>query len=1544
MKKTQLIDALRLIKHRFASFLSVCLIIALGTGGFFATRFISESFDKIGTDYYQRNNFKDFSMLSTVGVSDDDIKLIKEVDGVEDAEGIISLSGLFTKDNNEYNITIHSLTDKISTPQMIEGLLPSNADECLLNKDLAIQSNTKVGDTVEIVSKDNFSTDPLKKRVFTVTGICSFTESIRYSSTWMVILPKTAFNMEATNDAYTGAYISIQRDENKNTMTDNYLKEIKDVEDRLWDLKDELGNRSKTRITDLVESEIQKQTADARRQIEDGEKEIEANEKLLANGIADANRKIKEGKQKLADAYDQLIYGESEISKGERDLQRAEEGYKQLQNVLNQIKSDTILKTLDEYEDKVSDYQEAIRNGDNDKINQIRNEVDSFVKEKKAILAINLLEEATGKDADEVIDNLINGEGLDDIKDLIYLTKAFVRSKADEIDNLSVDQMLAYVNKANKLIDDYNGAVIADNINKIAQARDALLEFLDEGNTNLAFRLIESMTGYDVDSLIEKIKSSDLIDTTIDEFLENIRLIDVMFTHIFSDEGLDTITEKLDDLIDTYKDAIINGTQSAISKAREAIQKFFEQPGSEIVFKLIEKYTGKSFDEIEEYIITDNTIDLIENNLITICEFLKEDDVVDNFTKEGILEGLEELLDLANDYLKAVAEERQDEIDSIKQQLDTILSDDITKAIFNIIKVEAGVDLQSYINAAKVIEQIAPFIDTTQIAINAISNSEILDDLTKDNITGFIDKIEEFITKCASLAKNLSPESVEQLKDELDSIISENTVQILMIMIKYKYNIDLEDIVDTLESGVFIEVGSWLLKNEIELLKDNEKFIEFRNNIPTYIETIKNYAENLKSLVDMMQLFGIDIIKAQLDNYLGSDNVKFFIDLAEIYYGRDFKYDMSFKLLTDIPGYVKKAKQLLETYQSLPSQISNGTRQLKAAKSRIAQGWQEYYDGLNLLRSQEKLLQNGEQDALRQIAEAKVKLEEGKKELADKVSEARKEIDNRHYNWIVQRRTANISYLDYKASISATSGASKAFGLLFFMVISLVCFSTIAITVEEEKKLVGTTKAFGFYNKEIFAKYLIFGLGAAVIGCIAGIALGTGIARYVLSVMNNKSMYLVNLLDLRVSIPEIVITCLAIFAICIAATFIACTDLLKSPAALLMKGDTISSRNRKQRNNKNSNSPKGSLYSRIIIRNMINEKERVLITILIIAVSSFVIGAGGSLREGFYGMYNRQASEIYNYDFRIDYGDSDEDTIRQLEIILYQNNTTYIKANYAGRLYQNGHAIDGIYMLFADKDRITDFINLKDNKTSKPITVPDTGLLIQSRFKESYNIGKGDSLTVLDNNLETHNAEIVGEFKNYQGRLAIGSYETYRQIFNEEAIDNCFYVISNNADEDTLIRQLSNVSDTVSIEKDDNYKIRLIPALTQYDIVLVILIAIAVLMSFMVLTNLSNIYMARKKKELIVMRINGFSIPQTINYMAKETILTTIIGLVISVIASFIFMVPIIKLLEQKDTMFVRTFNIKVWIIATLLEALFSLIINSLVLQKIKKLNFREVL
>ena len=53
--------------------------------------------------------------------------------------------------------------------------------------------------------------------------------------------------------------------------------------------------------------------------------------------------------------------------------------------------------------------------------------------------------------------------------------------------------------------------------------------------------------------------------------------------------------------------------------------------------------------------------------------------------------------------------------------------------------------------------------------------------------------------------------------------------------------------------------------------------------------------------------------------------------------------------------------------------------------------------------------------------------------------------------------------------------------------------------------------------------------------------------------------------------------------------------------------------------------------------------------------------------------------------------------------------------------------------------------------------------------------------------------------------------------------------------------------------------------------------------------------------------------------------------------------VIIIKQLEQKDAQFVRDFDLKVWLLAIAINIVFSIIINSLVFRKVKKLNFREI-
>ena len=58
MKQTQRVDAVRNIRKRIVSYLSICLIVMLGTGGFFTTRYMYRGFMKDAKDIYDDRSFE----------------------------------------------------------------------------------------------------------------------------------------------------------------------------------------------------------------------------------------------------------------------------------------------------------------------------------------------------------------------------------------------------------------------------------------------------------------------------------------------------------------------------------------------------------------------------------------------------------------------------------------------------------------------------------------------------------------------------------------------------------------------------------------------------------------------------------------------------------------------------------------------------------------------------------------------------------------------------------------------------------------------------------------------------------------------------------------------------------------------------------------------------------------------------------------------------------------------------------------------------------------------------------------------------------------------------------------------------------------------------------------------------------------------------------------------------------------------------------------------------------------------------------------------
>lgn len=1592
MKKTQLVDALKNIRKRWASFLSVCLIIAFGTGGFYSTQNLKATMKGTFATIYTAQNEKNFDLMSTGGIAEEEMKLIADTPGVESVEGVVRLDGRMDWNNESKNVTIITLTDTISIPYLLEGEYPSKQNECALNTDVAEEKNLKVGDTIHLVHTTSLTEDPLKEKQLTITGIVEHPDYVRKNATAVVVVPESAINFDALNNTYTNAFVKATRKEDTNSFEKVYRSELKETEDALWNLIPTMNAATKDRIVKQGEKEISKQEAEANRliaeaeeeykkqseeverQIASAEREITNNQKLLDEKLLEAKRQLEEGRKKLQEGYDELIAGENQIVAGEAKLNEAKAAYAKMAAVFQSVNKEELLAKLRDILKHLREYAELTPDQ-----SELQKKYQEYfetlpVTEK---LAVRVIENLSGFSFEKELPNVINKKNLNRAIDSVNETITKVEKETKFFQNLSVDEMLQYVNRGIRILemmeqykDSINGATIR-------YYRQQLNEYLGETTMGLIFAYAEDITGTNIQDHINFFANRKELEQEIPRIQNELKQIpdDSAFFELFTKEGIETYRAELAELVKGRIDALIGGQEEEIDQNWDAITNKLESKEGQVISKLMSHYLGMSLEEASGRIWGDESFKEKRLRMADALDTLKADSSFRNELQQATIEQhLQDILQSATDYKQAIEEDNAEAIEAKKQELQGYVNDSNLDLFFTYVEKITSNPLKEKIQTAissGTIEDAEALVNTCNSVKEYFANHpEVFTTYSPDNLIAQIEEglqiIDDYIVVALS-----GQNTWEELETRYNDYIVNEPALFALDLLKSKTRFDYAEVRNGVDNSSFIEFGihdmhmfldSLLNDENFQAEMMNEKARERKTNLDKAFADLYTYLQESDYRNYDKQT---DIIHEQISGFAPS----LFLDLMETYVGKSFKIDETNIVrredLSNALVRMKELKGLLETYKSLPAQIAAGEEQIILAKGKLEEGWKQYYAGLDELNRQEALMKSSETDARRKIkearellrtkqAEATTKLKEAreeldakKKEAQDKIREAREKLQEQNYSWIVQGRDANLSHLDLMGSIGAMQGAGLAFGTLFLLIVSMVCFSTIAMIVEEEKKQVGTTKAFGFYNREIFNKYLVFGVSAAVIGCLIGAALGIGLTKFVTNAIENSQLYLVNSnngYDLVAPPWLMIITTISIIALCALATFIACTDLLKTPAALLMKDETVSSRDRKLKRKSTNKQAKGSLYSRLALRNMVNEKERVLITLVIVAASCFVVGIGLCLRDGFMGMMDRQAIDVYKYDVRVDYnGNVTESQQKQIETVLKNANTDYLGASYSAHLYEQDHNVSGVSILVADKERIHDFFGIVDPKTKQEIEIPDEGVLAQIRLEESFGLGTGKTMTVYDNNLRYYSADIVGTFRNYQGRMLIASEEAYHKIFHEKAKNNCFYVKLNGADYDSLQNDITKISDGISFEKSDGYKARLQPSIFLYNVIVYILTAIAIIMSFMILTNLANIYFTRKKKELIVMRINGFSIRQTIGYLAKETIFTTIGGIVIALIVGALFAPVIIRVLEQPDGMFVRDYNPIAWLIAAGLESLFAIGINLVVFQKVRSLNFRDV-
>lgn len=395
MKKAYSKDIWRSIWKGKKRFFSILLITALGvttlTGikaGCVDLRYSADAF-------FDRQGLFDISVVSTLGLTKEDVSVLQQAEKVAVAEGAYSEIVHTEYDEKRQSAEIKVLSENgINLPFLIEGTLPIVENEIAVTEKYRQNTGRGIGEIVTIEDGSNFSITEYKISGIVVdvmdinnpNGSVAFRSSSTADYTFFV-LPEAV-----ETDIYTAIYLKLTDCKDLLCYSDEYEESIRqvvqEIEGQIKEVREQArydsvideANQELVEAEQEMEQEFlkaEKELADAEKKLLDGEesleegkRELEKNQQQAEEEFLKAEKEIEDGYQQLRTAEKQLADSEEQIQEGEQQLEQAkeeltyqqtesnvqletarkqlEEGIEQVQNMLDQFQSNEMMPSLAE--------------------------------------------------------------------------------------------------------------------------------------------------------------------------------------------------------------------------------------------------------------------------------------------------------------------------------------------------------------------------------------------------------------------------------------------------------------------------------------------------------------------------------------------------------------------------------------------------------------------------------------------------------------------------------------------------------------------------------------------------------------------------------------------------------------------------------------------------------------------------------------------------------------------------------------------------------------------------------------------------------------------------------------------------------------------------------------------------------------------------------------------------------------------------------------------------------------------------------------------
>ena len=689
---------------------------------------------------------------------------------------------------------------------------------------------------------------------------------------------------------------------------------------------------------------------------------------------------------------------------------------------------------------------------------------------------------------------------------------------------------------------------------------------------------------------------------------------------------------------------------------------------------------------------------------------------------------------------------------------------------------------------------------------------------------------------------------------------------------------------------------------------------------------------------------------------------------------------LRFASLTDVnpfsSDYEKKLEEEEETLKELVA--DNGQARLekmkKDAQESLDEGKKQLDEAENNLLAGKKRLQEigtrlqAQENQVSQLPEpqksqASSQLEEAKDQLKqekEKLSKAETDLTNEKAKWQTSQDEVNAlteptyhvynrkssptgqGYLMYSNSAMSIRAVGNIFPVVLYAVAAMVTFTTMTRFVDEERTNAGIFKALGYHSKDIIAKFVIYGLVAGTLGTLLGILIGHYILAPTISHIITKRMIVGESQQYFYWTYSCLALGLSLVASVLPAYLVSRRELHEEAAQLLLPKPPV----------------KGSkilleritfiwshlsFTQKVTARNIFRYKQRMLMTIFGVAGSVALLFAGLGIQSSVVGVADRQFNDLQQYQMILSVNsrasDSDkaklEEKLQSDEVESYRLiSSKQVEEKYAGKA-----GVQTVTIMVTDQDDLGPFVHLEKNGEKLSLS---GGVILTEKLAQLAGVSVGDNFTI-----DGKTFKVGAITEHYVGHFVYMNQATYEKIYGQAPKMNTYLVQLKDKSEgntETVAGEFMDLAAVSGLVQNAS-TIQLFESFANsLNHTMAILVLVSVLLAIVILYNLTNINVAERIRELSTIKVLGFHNKEVTLYIYRETILLSLIGMIVGLVSGFYLHQFLIQMIAPGTFRFQPKVGWEVYLIPVLAISVILTILGVFVNHYLRKVDMLEAL